>query len=198
LAYLVDSSIRSVVYMAFAIGFSIWLSDTAIGPIMVAVFLVEWFYPVAFEVLWGGKTPGKAVLGLRVIHSDGTPVRFPASLLRNLMMAADFLPAGYAFGVASMLCDRSSRRLGDLAAGTRVVHTAPDAAPHEIREGPAALPSPVALSIEEQRSVIAYAGRASLLSPERAEELAAIAAPLGGNRETLEAIATHLRRGERA
>ena len=192
LAYLVDISIRSFVYLFAAIALAFALGEAGLGPTLLVVFMTEWFYPVAFEVFWGGRTPGKAGLGLRVVHRDGTPIRLPASLLRNLLLAADFLPFSYGFGIASMVCDRHFRRLGDLAAGTLVIH-GHDAQLPDIERGTATpTASPVLLDPEEQRAVIAYAERAPSLTAERAEELAGLATPLGGTRESLESIAAHL------
>lgn len=192
LALLVDSSIRTVIYMAAMISLAVWLGDAAVGPIALVIFAVEWFYPVAFEVLWKGQTPGKAALGLRVVHADGTPIRWPASLLRNLLLVADFLPFAYGFGIVSMLCDGSFRRLGDLAAGTLVIHR-PEEKPVEWIHGDVKpIPPPIPLDPLAQRAVIAFAERAPSLSPERVEELAGYATPLGGTRQVLDGVAAHL------
>ena len=192
LAFLVDLSIRTVIYTAAAIAFAIWLGEAAIGPTLLVVFATEWFYPVAFEVLWRGQTPGKAGLGLRVVHRDGTPIRWPASLLRNLLLAADFLPLSYGFGILCVLCDRHFRRLGDLAAGTLVIHGHQERLPELERSTAPPKAPPVALDPQEQQAVIAYAERAPSLTAARAEELASLAVPLGGTRESLERIAAHL------
>lgn len=192
LAFLLDFAIRSVIYGAAAMAFAFWLGEAAIGPSLLVVFATEWFYPVAFEVLWRGRTPGKASLGLRVVHRDGTPVRWPSSLLRNLLVAADFLPVAYGFGIVSMLCDRSFRRLGDLAAGTLVVHAQEQRHQDLVESATRSAPPPVALDPEEQRAVIAFAERAPGLTAARADELAAIAQPLGGTRDALTGIAAYL------
>ena len=181
-----------MIYVVAAIAFAVSLGEAGAGPTLLVVFVTEWFYPVAFEVLWRGRTPGKAGLGLRVVHRDGTPIRWPASVLRNLLLAADFLPLSYGFGIVSMLCDVHFRRLGDLAAGTLVIHGHEDRLPELERSTAAPLVPPVVLAPHEQRAVIAYAERAASLTAERAEELASLAAPLGGTRESLEGIAAHL------
>ncbi len=192
LAFLVDMSIRSVIYTVSALAFFLWLGEAATGPTLLVVFATEWFYPVVFEVLWRGQTPGKAGLGLRVVHMDGTPIRLPASLLRNLLIAADFLPLAYGFGIVSMLCDRHFRRLGDMAAGTLVIHTRHEGLPDHVELGAAPVPPPIALDAEEEQAVVAFAERAPSLTAARADELARLAAPLGGTRKALEGIAAHL------
>lgn len=178
--------------MVAIISLSLWLGEAALGPILLVIFGVEWFYPVAFEVLWKGQTPGKAALGLRVVHADGTPIRWQASLLRNLLLFADFLPLAYGFGIVSMLCDRSFRRLGDLAAGTLVIHRQDEKPTEWIHGDVVPIPPPILLDPQAQRAVIAFAERAPSLSPERVDELAAYAGPLGGTRQALDGIAAHL------
>ena len=60
-------------------------------------------------------TPGKRMLSLQVIHDDGTPVRLPASMMRNLLLVVDFLPLLYAAAVITMMLNDRFRRIGDLA-----------------------------------------------------------------------------------
>jgi uncharacterized RDD family membrane protein YckC len=147
-------------------GFGLWL---------IALFLTEWFYPALFEVYAGGATPGKKALGLKVIHADGTPVDWPAALIRNLLRAADFLPVFYGFGLTAMLCNRDFQRLGDLAAGTVVIYRVPPAAPPQLPPGPA-LPPPFPMSPAEQQLLIDFAERSLTLNPARQVELAELLA----------------------
>src|SRR3990172_8596477 len=62
-----------------------WLIALA-GLIAFALF---WCYYVFFELLWNGQSPGKRWIGLRVIKSDGTPISFLDSLVRNLVRLVD-------------------------------------------------------------------------------------------------------------
>jgi uncharacterized RDD family membrane protein YckC len=96
----------------------------------LVIFLFYWGYYTFFEMLWNGQTPGKRWTGLRVIRTDGTPITLSESLIRNLARLVDFLPAFYGVGIIAMFIDKQSRRLGDLAAGTLVVH---DRAPISIQ-----------------------------------------------------------------
>ncbi len=142
-------------------GFGLWL---------IALFLGEWLYPALFEV-YGGATPGKKALGLKVLHANGTPVDWPAALIRNLLRAVDFLPVFYGFGLVAMLGNRDFQRLGDLAAGTLVIYRdAPPPAP-QLPPGPA-LPPPFPLSPAEQQLLIDFAERGATLNPDRQAELA--------------------------
>jgi hypothetical protein len=76
---------------------------------------------MVFEILWNGQTPGKRLLGLRVIRETGYPIRPVDSVIRNLVRVVDWLPIGYSVGVLVMLLNDRSRRLGDFAGGTLVV-----------------------------------------------------------------------------
>jgi len=110
---------------------------------------------------------------LQVVHDDGTPIGWTASVLRNLLRAVDMLPLGYAAGAFTCLQHPQFKRLGDLAAGTMVIYR------DELSKKPSipqdkALPSPIALTLAEQRAVMAFAERQGQLSPERAQELATI------------------------
>ena len=193
LAFGLDTAIRLTAEGAAAIALAVTLGEeAAAGPILLMLFAVEWFYPVLFEVFWNGRTPGKASLGLRVVHADGTPVRWHASLVRNLLLAADFLPMAYGFGITSMLCDGRSRRLGDLAAGTLVVHEQPIAFPDLPPSEGTPLAPPVALRLDEQRAVVSFAERSAWWTPARSEELALHASALGGTPAHLRRIAAHL------
>jgi uncharacterized RDD family membrane protein YckC len=172
LAWVIDILIRSVVYVALSIALSI-LGEFGQGILLVSIFLLEWFYPVFFEVLKNGATPGKKRMGIRVVNDNGTPVSWSTSITRNLLRAADFAPAFYGFGLIAMLMNSDFKRLGDMAAGTIVIYGSPNAKKSAI---PAAEPSPlpVNLSIKEQRAVLDFAERSELLSAERREELANI------------------------
>ena len=89
---------------------------------LILFFVLEWFYPVVFELTLSGATPGKRVFGLKVVMDNGLPVTPAASITRNLLRAADFLPFFYGFAIVSMLMRRDCKRLGDIAAATMVVH----------------------------------------------------------------------------
>ncbi len=96
----------------------------------VVGLLVLWAYPTVFELAWSGQTPGKRALALRVVRQDGGAVGLPASLVRNLLRVADLFPGFGGLGIVTALLDTHGRRIGDLAAGTLVVHEpGPAAAP---------------------------------------------------------------------
>ncbi|MGA7158810.1 MAG: RDD family protein [Acidobacteriaceae bacterium] len=85
-------------------------------------FLVVWGYFALFEAYWHGQTPGKRAMKLRVIKDSGRQITMFESMARNLMRVVDYLPSMYLVGAITMLCNKRSQRLGDLVAGTIVVH----------------------------------------------------------------------------
>jgi uncharacterized RDD family membrane protein YckC len=88
-------------------------------------FLVYNGYFIFFEWLLNGQTPGKRLLHIRVIKEGGYALRFLDTLVRNLLRVIDFIPLFYGVGLASLLLSRHCQRLGDIAAGTLVVHESP-------------------------------------------------------------------------
>ena len=177
-AWLIDLLVRFGLVLLGSVALAM-LGTPGRGLYLVLLFLVVWAYPIAFEVLWDGQTPGKRALGLRVVSADGAPVGWLASFVRNLMRTVDMLPVGYAFGLVSSLVDRWGRRLGDVVARTMVVHVPRVRGAVELPPGPATVPA-VPLLPAEQAAVLALAERAHTLTQERREELADIAAPVTG------------------
>jgi uncharacterized RDD family membrane protein YckC len=108
----------------------------------VLAFVLLWGYYLLFELLWSGQSPGKRLIGLRVIREGGRPLDFSASALRNLIRVVDFLPVGYGLGVLTIFADPRARRLGDLAAGTLVVREGMALSLDEVARGaaPAVVP----------------------------------------------------------
>jgi len=194
LAWGVDVAARLLVLWALTLlldGFG-WFGT---GVMLLAAFFLEWLFPAWCEARWNGATPGKRLLGLLVLNDDGSPVRWPAALTRNLLRAVDFLPLLYATGLVAMLVNREFKRLGDLAAGTVVVYR--EGAHRPALIPPAApLAPPAPLSLGEQRTLLDLAERAAVLSPARVEELAELARPLvGASRDPAERVlrvANHL------
>jgi uncharacterized RDD family membrane protein YckC len=188
LAWAIDLVIR------IGIVFAIWypaaqLGRAGSGIVLLAAFFVEWLLPAWFEAAWRGQTPGKRLMGIMVLNDDGTPVRWPAALTRNLLRAADFLPIFYGLGLVAMLMNRDFKRLGDLAAATVVVYQVERrTAAKKIPEAPAVVP-PIALQLPEQRALLELAERSTTLTKERVEELAELPTPLVANLDGTRAAA---------
>ena len=176
LAYAIDLGLRTLALILLGIAMRFVPGHSGTAVVLLVSFLLEWLYPVFFEVYRDGQTPGKKWLQLAVINEDLTPVRWSASLMRNLLRAVDFLPFGYLGGLVSMVLNRRFQRLGDLAAGTLVVHRGA-ARTRQALPSARATPPPAALSIEDQLALINFAQRHAELSGDRQRELAAILAP---------------------
>ncbi|MGQ9675329.1 MAG: RDD family protein [Chloroflexota bacterium] len=170
---------------------SIWV----IALVTLLLFATLIGYPLLFELIWNGQTPGKRLIGIRMVRDDGGPITGTAAVIRNVVRIIDFLPAYYIIGIIVMLIDRKSRRLGDLAAGTLCVKerrditvdklTAPRHQPlpdQHIVDGD--LRSLDRLSYEDRHLVQEYLFRRNQMTSAAAEELAAriasrLAAKLG-------------------
>lgn len=174
LAFAIDLAIRGLLLLATFIVLGL-LGQFGMGLATLLLFLLTWWYMVLFEVFNQGRSPGKQLLGLRVVHDDGTPVGWAASLTRNLLRFVDLLPFGYTLGILSCLNHPAFKRLGDIAAGTLVVYRDPPPARPNLPQAEARR-APFALSLTEQRALLGFAERADSLSGARRAELAAILA----------------------
>jgi uncharacterized RDD family membrane protein YckC len=119
-------------------------SALLLGVLLFVGFLVRKFYFIHFELAWRGATPGKRLLGLRVIDRLGGPLLPAAVIARNLTREIEmFLPLGLLLSLrnvpgtavweplslgawlllfAALPCfNRDRMRAGDLIAGTIVV-----------------------------------------------------------------------------
>lgn len=181
LALAVDSLLQFVAIIVIflvgwvlAVGSSIsfkWLdSGGAIAQTIYAIaailipFCLYWGYFAFFEIIWQGRTPGKRVAGIRVIHQTGRPMTGIECIGRNLMRGIDiFPPPIYGVGLICMMCNAQNRRLGDFIAGTIVVHdksldSVPSASPwgdRRLQAGPAQPSQPVQLLQPELRKLTA-------------------------------------------
>ncbi len=158
--------------------------------VVVALFLILIGYPVAFETLWDGRTLGKAAVGLRVRTMEGAPIQFRQATVRGLLGLVDFWLTSGAAAVLSVLLTKDSQRLGDLAAGTRVLRERSAAAapaqpvnfvPPSGWEPYAAGLDVAAMTSEQYGLVRSFLLRAHELSPEGRSHLALrLATPLAG------------------
>jgi len=129
LAALLDRFLQTITFVVLLM-FSVFLAEgtevalpdwVGVVAVLLLVFALTWGYPVAFETLWRGRTPGKAALGLRVVTTEGAPVRFRHAAIRAILSLVDFYASFGAVAVLSVLLSRRQQRLGDLVAGTLVL-----------------------------------------------------------------------------
>ncbi|MFB1050948.1 RDD family protein [Paraliobacillus sp. JSM ZJ581] len=93
-----------------------------IAIVIILFFIINFGYYIFFEFLWGGKTIGKRVIGLRVIQDSGHPMTLLSSVIRNMMRLVDALPSLYFVGMLLVFLHPKHKRLGDLTAGTIVIY----------------------------------------------------------------------------
>jgi uncharacterized RDD family membrane protein YckC len=179
-AWAIDLGIRIGILLLTGMLFGL-LGAAGQGLYLILTFLIFWAYPILFETLWNGQTPGKKAMSLRVVASNGAPVGWLPAITRNLLRTVDMLPFGYATGLIACLADPYARRLGDMVAGTLVVHSEREressAAPINAVVAPA-----MPLQPAEQAAVVAFGERAPALTPGRQEELADLVEPMTGSR----------------
>ncbi|HIP94919.1 MAG TPA: RDD family protein [Leucothrix sp.] len=176
LAWMIDVlirlSINIIIFTTLA-----FLGKTGTGIALIISFLLEWFYPVYFELYKNGQTPGKKSFNIYVSMENASPITPAASIIRNLLRFVDFFPIFYGFGFISMLLTKRFQRLGDLVAGTVVLHKAleyPPVAEVNVK----AISPPVSLNLGEQQALIRFQQRIPYLTKERSEELAQLTSPL--------------------
>jgi uncharacterized membrane protein SpoIIM required for sporulation/uncharacterized RDD family membrane protein YckC len=117
------------------------------AAVLLIGFGLLWGYYVFFEAIWDGQTPGKRWLNIRVVQDGGYSVSFGASAARNLVRIVDIQPMPfYGVGLVSMIVSRSGKRLGDIAAGTIVVHEQRALITTAVRSAPAAATAPAITS----------------------------------------------------
>ena len=104
-----------------------WLTVGEIGPEGIWLIL---FYSLILSALWGmyfvgftavgGQTPGKRIMGLRVVNEDGTPVDWSTASTRFFIgYSVSLLPLGLGFYWALM--DKNNQTWHDKIAGTLVI-----------------------------------------------------------------------------
>jgi uncharacterized RDD family membrane protein YckC len=189
-AYLIDFLIRTAVLIVG--GILVSLAGIAIGGrvagglMLLAWFLMDWLYPVIFESGKRGATPGKRLLGLRVVQATGSPITPGQAVVRNFLRFIDGMPFfTYTFGITSCLASKRFQRLGDLAAGTVVIYDRMPPIPVIATPVPMSpLPLPVGLTADETRALALFRERAGLWSEGRRVEIADQAAALTGTTGT--------------
>jgi len=90
------------------------------GAPFVLYSLLTLAYYVVFEGLTA-RTPGKFIMGLKVVKLDGGSYSWVAALARNVLRIVDGLPVFYIVGLITIAVTEKNQRIGDLAVGTTVV-----------------------------------------------------------------------------
>jgi uncharacterized RDD family membrane protein YckC len=185
-AYLIDFLLRCGVLLVG--GFIVSFAGIAIGQkvasgvLLLVWFMLDWLYPVFFEAGKRGATPGKRLMGLRVVQATGSPITLGQAVIRNFFRFIDGMPFfTYCFGLTSCMATKRFQRLGDLAAGTVVIYERlPRVSVGTMPPPITAVPLPVGLTGDEVRALAHFRERASLWSPSRRVEIADEASVLSG------------------
>jgi uncharacterized RDD family membrane protein YckC len=187
LAVMIDWTLQTVAYLLLtaAVGASLGASGTpqwvVVTVITLVVFVAYFGYPIAFETAWrgGGRTPGKALIGLRVVTVEGAPVRFRHAAIRAALGLVDFVATFGMGAVLSSMLSRRNQRLGDMVAGTVVIReriTAESARPRTFSVPPGAQAAAddidtSALRPRDYAAVRAYLLRADSLPDARRDDV---------------------------
>jgi uncharacterized RDD family membrane protein YckC len=200
-AYVIDLAIRALVLFLLALA-GIPMAPLAgqawFAVLLVAWFVMEWLYGGIFETYFNGQTPGKRLVGIRTLTTDGRPIHGLQAVLRNILRSVDMMPlvsleawGGPALfliptgvlGLATMVISPRFQRLGDLVCGTMVVveerrwfrgvTRLDDAGMIQLA---GLLPADLRPSRTLARAIAAYVERRRFFSPARRQE---VSRPLG-------------------
>jgi phosphoenolpyruvate carboxykinase (GTP) len=101
--------------LAVVVPLGLLLGQTGIVGGVIIVIAAFSFLEARF-----GQTPGKALVGIRVLLLDGRPATTLAAVVRNVFRVIDGFPGIYLIALTSLAGSKRRQRLGDQAAGTSV------------------------------------------------------------------------------
>jgi uncharacterized RDD family membrane protein YckC len=87
---------------------------------LIALVIWEFVY-FAYQWALSGKTIGMAVLGIRVVRADGSPIGWRQAVVRTVTLPLSFLVFG--LGFLGILTNRNRYAWHDRLAGTAVVYS---------------------------------------------------------------------------
>lgn len=183
-AWAIDGFIQAVVLLAIVITAGILDQALGIWFLFLVIFALDWFYHMTFEIFFGGQSPGKRFMGIRVVRGDGSPVNPGASFLRNLLRFADTFMFLLLISFICMLVSPAFRRIGDWVGDTLVVYTANARIPLRfsspnysrlpwLDDFPMVTPARE-LGFEEKQAILSFARRYPRLGKARSAEIARI------------------------
>ncbi|MCL2264913.1 MAG: RDD family protein [Treponema sp.] len=181
-AYAIDTIFQYIILFAAALSYVIIRETFGVWLLYLLSFGVNWFYHVICELAFKGQSPGKRIMGIRVVRSDGSPVNPASSFLRNLLRFADTFFSFFHIAFISMSASRGFRRIGDWAGNTLVVYSSTarnitySSLSYTLEKFEPVNPVRP-LSSEEKQAVMDFARRYHLFGEARANEIAAVYAP---------------------
>jgi uncharacterized RDD family membrane protein YckC len=119
-AFVVDGFLSAIVAIVIFLIGAATQSDGFMLVMSVAAAVASFGYFIGFEAT-SGATPGKRLLGIKVVKDDGSPMDWGAAIIRNVLRVVDYLPFSYLLGFCLIVFQSRKQRIGDMAAGTLVV-----------------------------------------------------------------------------
>lgn len=150
-----------------------YAESIAIGFLVAIVFLVFFGYFILFEAFLNGRTPGKKLMGLRVVRDGGYPIDFTSAAIRNLIRVGEATLGFYAISAIACIASPENKRLGDMAAGTIVVRDSPIASLSTLVAQSQEAPRTTMLTDQEHAIVDQFVARRKTLAPAVRAQLAA-------------------------
>jgi uncharacterized RDD family membrane protein YckC len=138
LAFLIDLLIRTILVIAWYVVATLiyngawnlaapsdpdstWYLYVALPPTLIYAL-----YHLVLEIGMRGRTPGKRMVGIRIVTRNGSAPPFAAHVVRNVFRLVDGFPPGYGVGLVTSVITKDHVRVGDVAAGTLLVYENPD------------------------------------------------------------------------
>jgi uncharacterized RDD family membrane protein YckC len=182
LAYAIDKSIQWFILIILYVIFAVFRQAFGIWMFYLLTFIIDWFYHVIFDIFFKGQSPGKRIMGIRVVKSDGSPVDPSSSLLRNLLRFADTFFCLFSIAFISIAASPGFRRIGDWAGGTLVIYSsiAKNSLHNSLKtllEKYEPLNPARSLSQNEKQVILNFARRYPLLGEARANEIVKLYVP---------------------
>ena len=182
-AWVIDYLLINILFFVLVLAFNIFYI-LGLWFFFLINFALNWFYYFIFELIWNGQSPGKRIMGIRVVGSDGSPVSAGSSFLRNLLRFADGFFYLYLIAFVCMLFSPGFRRIGDWAGDTLVIYASRSRLPKRfalsaknadsipwLKDIPLQVPWRK-FSYEEKQGLLMFARRFPLLGKARADEIA--------------------------
>ncbi|MDA8563038.1 RDD family protein [Mariniblastus sp.] len=172
---------------------------------LVAWFLIYWFYGAVAETYMNGQTFGKRICSLRVMTVDGHAIDGVQATLRNFFRLLDMAPVASIpamlgavpeagglmtptclIGLIAMTINKRYQRIGDMVAGTMVIHEEPrtlsklaEFSDPRVASLAELIPPTFVVSAKLSRAISEYVDSRGRLAPQRANEIAVhVAQPL--------------------
>ncbi len=178
LAFIIDIHIRVIFAMAWGFGVGWFLNEVGIKGdwigwlAVLPALLIYFLYHPLLEWLMGGRTPGKRMMGLRIVTEQGLTPGLGAILVRNIFRLIDSMPSAYVLGLVVAHFSARHARIGDIAAGTLITYE--EALKLKALEGLFDEPgeSGEALSLKQRELLMELLERWNGLLPERRHAMA--------------------------